>query len=255
MLQTATLQTDKGDAGIVIGKEADSPFVVVCEHAGLLLPEALGDLGLSDAQLHSHIAWDPGAAMVAELLADNLDATLVKQRYSRLVYDCNRPPSSGDAMRVLSESTEIPGNHDLSKEEKLWRTEHIYNAFHQVVSEQLDRRPKPVMITIHSFTPEYNGVLRTVDVGMLHDADSRLADALLAHAAFDQGVLVRRNEPYGPEDGVTHTLIKHGQSRGILNVMVEIKNTLIAEEKSQQRYADQLAQMIKAAVSNITAAG
>ncbi len=251
MLQTTTLQTDKGDAAIVVGDHAKSPFVIVCEHAGQAIPEALGDLGLSATELQSHIAWDPGAAQLAEFLAKKLDATLIKQRYSRLVYDCNRPPSSKDAMRTLSENTKIPGNDNISDEEKHWRTKHIYQAFHRAVSEQLNQRSNPVMITIHSFTPVYGGQHRAVDIGILHDQDSRLADAMLSQKYFDDGILVRRNEPYGPQDGVTHTLNKHGQERQILNVMIEIKNTLIADNQSQRHYADQLAKTITQAVNKI----
>ena len=252
MLQTSTLQTDKGDAAIVVDSTAVSPFVVVCEHAGVAIPAALGNLGLSETELQSHIAWDPGAAPVAEMLAKTLKGTLVKQRYSRLVYDCNRPPSSDEAMRQLSESTKIPGNYDLSGEEKHWRTENIYNAFHKAIGEQLDRRPDPVMVTVHSFTPVYNEAERAVDVGVLHDTDSRLADAMLSELAFDDDILVRRNEPYGPRDGVTHTLVKHGEKRPILNVMIEIKNTLIADDNSQRQYADQLAKTVKIAVNKIS---
>lgn len=254
MLQTAKLQTDRGEAAIVISRSAVSPYVIVCEHAGLAIPVALGNLGLSASELQSHVAWDPGAAAVAEMLADSLAGTLVKQRYSRLVYDCNRPPSSPDAMRDLSENTVVPGNQNLSDEEKHWRTQNIYEAFHSAVAEQLDRRANPVMITVHSFTPVYKGVWRDVDVGILHDKDSRLGDAMLSVAGFDEGILVRCNEPYGPEDEVTHTLLKHGQDGKILNVMIEIKNTLIANEEGQRHYADQLAKTIKTAVGKIAAA-
>ena len=253
MLQTTKLQTDKGEAAIVISRSAVSPYVIVCEHAGFAIPGALGNLGLSASELQSHVAWDPGAAAVAEMLADNLSGTLVKQRYSRLVYDCNRPPSSPDAMRDLSEDTIIAGNQNLSDEEKHWRTQNIYEAFHASVAEQLNRRTNPVMITVHSFTPVYKGVYRDVDVGILHDEDARLGDSMLAVAQFDEGVLVRRNEPYGPQDEVTHTLVKHGQGGKVLNVMIEIKNTLIADEKSQRHYAGQLAETIKTAVGKITA--
>ena len=254
MLQTSKLQTDKGEAAIVTGADAASAFVVVCEHAGLAIPEGLGDLGMSAGELHSHVAWDPGAAEVAQLLAQELDGTLVKQRYSRLVYDCNRPPSSSEAMRDVSEDTQIPANRNLSQEEKRWRTQHIYSAFHDVVGDYLNRRAAPILVTVHSFTPVYHGVRRSVDVGILHDEDARLADAVLLSAQFDEGISVQRNEPYGPQDGVTHTLKLHSQDRQILNVMIEIKNDLIADESSQRHYAHQLAETIKQAVGSINAA-
>lgn len=254
MLQTSKLEADKGEAAIVVNKDGSSPFVLVCEHAGLELPEALGDMGMSPTELKSHVAWDPGAAAVAELMATELNGTLIKQRYSRLVYDCNRPPSSDEAMRAVSEDTRIPANADLSEDDKQWRIRNIYEDFHDCVAQHLDKRDEPVLVTIHSFTPVYHGVQRRVDVGILHDDDSRLADAVLSVAEFDEGVVVLRNEPYGPEDGVTHTLKLHGEKRQILNVMIEIKSELIDDEKNQQHYAHQLAKAIKKAVEVISAA-
>jgi len=251
MLQTSKLKTDKGDVAIVVNEDGASPYVVVCEHAGLEIPSALGDLGMSEKGLRSHVAWDPGAAEVAELVAYGLGGTLVKQRYSRLVYDCNRPPTSADAMREVSEDTQIPGNCNLSLEEMQWRIKNIYEDFHACVSQQLDRRDEPILVTIHSFTPVYMGVQRRVDVGILHDEDSRLADAVLSVADFGEGIRVERNEPYGPEDGVTHTLKLHSEHRQILNVMIEIKSNLIADETSQARYAHQLIVAIKSAVNVI----
>ena len=69
-----------------------SPVLIICEHASRTLPESFGDLGLSHEALSSHIAWDPGALAVARGMSASLDATLVYQRFSRLIYDCNRPP-------------------------------------------------------------------------------------------------------------------------------------------------------------------
>lgn len=244
-------QTDKGDAVILRGGDRQGRFVVVCEHGGRQLPQAMGDLGLSEKELESHIAWDPGAAEVAIEVARQLDSPLVLQRYSRLIYDCNRPPTSDDAMRSVSEVTRITGNENLSDEEKTWRTENIYEPFHAAVDVQLDKRDDPVLITVHSFTPVYNGKRRDVGVGILHDKDGRLADAILANNKFDDDIKVARNDPYGPKDGVTHTLQLHTNGTEILNVMVEIRNDLIDDEASQKHYADKLVETIKAAMSSL----
>ena len=75
-----------------------SPLLVVCEHASSTLPQQFGDLGLSREALESHIAWDPGALAVARGISAALDATLVYQRFSRLIYDCNRPPDAPSAL-------------------------------------------------------------------------------------------------------------------------------------------------------------
>ena len=40
-------------------------------------------------------------------------------------------------------------------------------------------------------------------------------------------IVVKRNEPYGPQDGVCHTLNLHAGARGLAYAMIEIRNDLI----------------------------
>src|SRR5436190_9196613 len=87
-----------------------APFVLVCDHAGRRFPRALGALGLTSAQVDSHIAWDIGAAAVARRLAVALDGCLIEQTYSRLVIDCNRPLGVADSIAASSGGIPIPGN-------------------------------------------------------------------------------------------------------------------------------------------------
>ncbi len=222
--------------------------LLVCEHASQTLPARFGTLGLGSDLLQSHIAWDPGALAVSRLLSESLDATLVYQRYSRLVYDCNRPPESPSAMPVVSEIYDIPGNADLSDADRYARTSALYIPFHDRISQLVAARDQTVLVTIHSFTPVYHGKPRTVEIGILHDADTRLADAMLAHAG-GSSFKVERNAPYGPEDGVTHTLRLHALPSGLLNVMIEVRNDLIQDEKGQRAAADFLHGLLVAGIA------
>lgn len=245
------LSEAEGSPVAVVNPAGRSPLLIVCEHASRRLPESLGTLGLSDEALSSHIAWDPGALAVSKELARLLDAQLVYQRFSRLAYDCNRPPEAAGAMPELSEIYEIPGNRALTASERESRTEALYTPFHRAVTDAIEARTargqETVLVTMHSFTPVYMGHRRTVEIGILHDSDSRLADAMLdaaAGLAYD----IRRNEPYGPADGVTHTLIKHGLARDLRNVMIEVRNDLIRNEDGQRVMADLLARLLSEAL-------
>ncbi|MBK1868037.1 N-formylglutamate amidohydrolase [Aestuariivirga sp. YIM B02566] len=247
------LRPDEGDPVIVVNENGQSPVVLVCEHAGKVIPQALGDLGLSPEDLTRHIAWDIGAEVVSRRLSEALDAPLLLQRYSRLAYDCNRPPESPDAMPVKSETTRVPGNENLSPDARLARIRGIYRPFHHAVSELLDRRAArniaSLVVTMHSFTPIYRGIRRHLDLGVLHDRDTRLADLVLGLCGRMKDVVVRRNEPYGPQDGVCHTLNLHGGARGLHHVMLEIRNDLINHEAGQVQWAGRLAQVLEQAVS------
>ncbi|MEE9314149.1 MAG: N-formylglutamate amidohydrolase [Rhizobiaceae bacterium] len=232
----------------IINRNGKSNIVLVCEHASNRMPASLDNLGLETEAVQSHAAWDPGALRVAQYLSKYLDAPLVAARYSRLVYDLNRPPENPQAMNTESEIYAIPGNQNLSIEEKQSRTEELYIPFHKTVSDVMDRVGDGcVMITIHTFTPIYFGKQRTVELGILHDADTRFADGMLENSAKHTGMVTLRNDPYGPKDGVTHTLVKHGISRGCQNVMLEIRNDLVETAEQQIAVGKQLVGLIKEA--------
>jgi predicted N-formylglutamate amidohydrolase len=234
----ASLLSGEPDPVELVNGDGRSPCLLICEHASNVLPRALGTLGLPESDLQRHIAWDIGAARVARLLSRLIDAPLVLQQYSRLAYDCNRPPDSAEAMPEISETTSIPGNRNLSPANRLARIREIYRPFHGFVADILDRRAaegsESMVVSIHSFTPVYKGKARTVELGILHDRDTRLATRLVG--SFPD-VDVRLNEPYGPGDGVLHTLNLHAAPRGLQHVMIEIRNDLISTEQGQGEWA------------------
>jgi predicted N-formylglutamate amidohydrolase len=104
---------------------------------------------------------------------------------------------------------------------------------------------------MHSFTPVYKGTQRQVEIGLLHDSDSRLADAMLELAPTQTGCVVRRNEPYGPQDGVTHTLKEHALPKTLPNVMIEVRNDLIQTEGQQRDMAILLAEWVRVACDRV----
>lgn len=233
--------------------EGTGSFVIVCEHASNAVPPEYGGLGLNAATLQSHIAWDPGAFSVARHLSELLDAPLVAQRFSRLLYDCNRPPEAPSSIPAVSEIFRIPGNEGLSAKARSERAERFYLPFRATLAQVLDARSSPPsVVTVHSFTPIYNGVSRHVEIGILHDDDTRLADAVLAAAGTGGGLVVRRNEPYGPQDGVTHTLREHALPRRLLNVMIEIRNDLIATAENQAAMAERLSGWLVGGLAALT---
>ena len=238
---TELLSADEAQAGAIINENGASPIVLICEHASNLLPKNLGTLGLSDADLKRHIAYDIGAEGTARILAKLLDAPLILQRYSRLAYDCNRPPEAEGAMPEVSEVTPIPGNKNLSAEAKLQRIVEIYRPFQNTISGFLDARAahgkRAIPVSIHSFTKTYKGKAREVELGLLFDRDARLANLLVK--SFP-GFNTQLNEPYGPKDGVMHLMNLHAAPRGLQHLMIEIRNDIIETERGQQQWAQRL---------------
>ncbi len=242
-------QTHKNVATVVRPKGA-SKLLLVCEHASNSIPDQFDQLGLDEDTLQSHIAFDPGALDLSVKLSGLLDATLVHSGASRLLYDCNRPPEASDAIPERSEIYDVPGNKGLSIEQRQERSRLFYEPFKQLLATTLAQRSiATAIVTIHSFTPSYNGHARTVELGVLHDSDTRLADQVIALAPSHLSLVTKRNQPYGPEDRVTHTLKLHGIKNGLLNVMLEVRNDLLATESQRTALAQDLSELLAQACS------
>ncbi|MCP5080592.1 MAG: N-formylglutamate amidohydrolase [Alphaproteobacteria bacterium] len=250
-------ELEPGDRGSfsLLNADGDGPAVIVCEHASHFIPEAYANLGLDGEAPTSHVAWDPGANLVAERLSTLFNAPYVRGEVSRLIYDCNRPPEATSAMPARSELFDIPGNAGLDQAERDRRTRTVYEPFKGGVEEVMAAAgPDAALVTIHSFVPIYHGKPRAVELGILHDADTRLADAMLAAAPRHTTMNTLRNEPYGPEDGVTHTLKLHGLSNGVPNVMIEIRNDLVATPEACKQVAEMLHGLISEALAEVQSA-
>ena len=227
-------------AATVTNANGQGPWLLVCEHASDHIPADLNDLGLDAAARRSHAAWDIGALDVAVGLSKILDAPLIAGGISRLVYDCNRPLAAPDCIPTRSEVHDVPGNVGLSVAEKQARFDRVHTPFHDAVASLLDTRNSPILVTVHSFTPVFNGVTRDVDLGFLCHSDAATAQALVAQEQADGPFKSALNEPYAPTDGVTYTLEKHGESQGLPAVMIEIRNDLIDTPVKAQKMARHL---------------
>ncbi len=234
-----------------------SEIFLTCDHAGRRLPESLGTLGLNAAEMDRHIAWDIGAAGLAERLSERLDAALVMQLYSRLVIDCNRPLTSPTSIAVVSEATEIVGNRALSPQQVHARVREVFDPYHDRIDAELELRRRAgrptVLVAVHSFTPIFHGEERPWHVGLLYNRDPGFADRL-GDTFQDVAFTVGHNEPYSVSDVTDYTIPVHGERRGIPHVMVEVRQDLIEGEAGQEEWADRLSGLLARALKRFNGA-
>ncbi len=220
---------------------------MTCDHYGRSIPRILGDLGLPTSELTRHIAWDIGIAGVAEALSRQLDAHLIAQRYSRLVIDCNRPPAAPSSIPRISEATVIPGNEGLARDETAARRRAIFDPYHRRIAEVIDQRLRAsmptVLVSLHSFTPVYAGIVRPWHIGTLYHRDTRLPPLLLKLLRAEPDLVVGDNEPYAVSDETDYTIPVHGEARGLMNTGIEIRQDLIADHAGEMQWADRLARI------------
>ncbi len=232
-------------AAFVHHAEGASDIFLTCDHAGNLIPERLGGLGLAPLDLARHIAWDVGASGLCRRLAALLDATTVTQTYSRLVIDCNRSPRRHDSMAPLSEATEIPGNLDIPPEQAAARRREIFQPYHDAITEALEARDaagrRTMFIAMHSFTPVYHGVSRPWHIGLLYNRDARLANILKELMAGDPELCIGDNEPYAISDESDYGIPVHGEQRGIPHIEIEVRHDLIETAAHQAVWAERFA--------------
>jgi predicted N-formylglutamate amidohydrolase len=210
---TALLGGSDPASATIINPQGRSPFLLIGDHAGNAIPEALGTLGLAPEDRVRHIAWDIGIWALGARLAERLDAVFVRQSYSRLVIDCNRDPASAEAIVERSDGTVVPGNLGLPAGARRERVRGIHAAYHQAIAEEIARRDaigQPTwLVSLHSFTPEMAGVVRPWEVGVLHDgANDALALRLLAWLRGRPELIVGDNEPYRM-DATDYTVPRH----------------------------------------------
>ena len=227
----------------VLRETGASDLFLTADHAGRVIPAALGGLGVSEAERQRHIAWDIGIAGVTEHLSGLLDATAVFQTYSRLVIDCNRDPSWPTAMPEISEYTPIPGNKNLMVEDRAARVAEIFTPYHNRIRALLDARAdrRTVLVAMHSFTPSFKGEVRAMQVGMLYNKDARLARILLDLLRREPDLTVGDNAPYAVTEESDYGIPTHGEKRGLPHIEVEIRQDLIATPEGQKVWAERFA--------------
>lgn len=233
----------------VLNPDGKSPVFLVCDHASRVLPRAYGTLGLDEAELWRHIAWDIGAADVTGRLCKLLDARAVLSGYSRLLVDCNRRSDDPTFICQVSDGTVVPGNRDLPAAEVQARIARFHAPYHEAVEAELARLralvPVPLFVSIHSFTPVMRGFERPWHVGILWNRDPRLPVPLMAALAEDPSIVVGDNEPYSGKSEVGYSMVRHAAAAGLPHVLIEIRQDLIDTHHGAETWANRLAAALR----------
>jgi predicted N-formylglutamate amidohydrolase len=242
------LDPDEPDPVEVLRETGRADIFLTADHAGRLIPRRLRQLGVPEPELERHIAWDIGIAGVTRRLSAALDATAVLQAYSRLVIDCNRDPSWPTAMPVISEFTEIPGNRDLSPEDRAARVAAIFTPYQARITGLLDarraERRRTVLVAMHSFTPAFKHERRDMQVGVLYNRHPTLARIMLELLRAEGDLIVGDNAPYAITGNSDYGIPVHGEQRGLPHVEIEIRQDLITDEAGQDAWASRFARLL-----------
>jgi predicted N-formylglutamate amidohydrolase len=228
-------------------------FLITCEHGGNRIPSCYRHLfaGLEDL-LQTHRGYDAGALVLARELAKALAAPLFVSTTSRLLVDLNR--SIGHP-RLYSEATRDAPVAVRSEILKNYYLPHR-NQVEADVAKAVARGRRVIHIASHSFTPEFDGVVRNADIGLLYDpARAGELELCLRWQAqlrlLAPHLKVRRNYPYaGKSDGLTAYLRRLFPAELYIGIELEINQQHVFNGGRQWRaFRDRVTEALCRAIS------
>ena len=233
-----------------------APVLLLSDHSGRRIPNYLDGLGLPDVEQARHIAWDIGTTDMTRHLAKRLDAPAVLNQISRLVIDPNRVPGTSTSIPEIADGTVVPGNRNLSSEERSRRTQLSFIPYHRAIARQIARIRRrhgiPVIIAMHSFTPSMQREWRPWEAGVLWADDDRLAKPVLEGLRVDSSLCIGANQPYSGKHPDGYSLQFHAVRTGFPNVAFEVRQDQIGTKKEAEAWADRLYEVLQPALSDPT---
>lgn len=224
------------EVGRLLSEPKFGGILVVCDHGGRRVPKGI-DLGIGEADMNRHIAYDIGVAEIAKRMAQNPGTAAFIANFSRLVVDLNRAADDPAAIPEQSDGRAIPGNVGIDRTARLAVYHH---PFHAQLERQLEAAPPAFTVFLHSFTPSMatNDSERPWQCGVLYDEDDR--GAMIAKRLLeDEGLTVGDQEPYS---GAVYnaTIRRHAEEPGRPYLYLEVRQDLIGNGAGQAEWAQRL---------------
>jgi predicted N-formylglutamate amidohydrolase len=112
------------------------------------------------------------------------------------------------------------------------------------LDEALARSHAPLLLSIHSFTPNYEGEVRDVELGVLFNEEEEHADALYERLmrAFAN---VRKNEPWSGRGGLIYSAETHAQRFGRIALELEVRQDRLEDPSYRARLVPVLAEFVR----------
>jgi predicted N-formylglutamate amidohydrolase len=213
----------------VVAGSPGARVVLTCEHASLNLPSPWAWPEADRWLVGTHWSYDLGVAHLVRALADKARWPAVLSGVSRLLVDCNRPLQDPTLFRTEAEGRLVHLNAGLSDEERERRIHTAWKPYHAAVDRVVAAHPEAAVVSMHSFTPIYEGKRRELEIGVLFDRDEDAGRAL-ALLLNDAGYHVRLNEPYSGKLGLIFSAEHHALDHDRLALELEIRQDLLLDE-------------------------
>jgi predicted N-formylglutamate amidohydrolase len=232
------------EASEIVSMGADARAIFTCEHASERLPDGWTWPDADRWLVGTHWAFDLGAADLARELAISLGAVAVLSRFSRLLVDPNRSKEAPDLFRATAEGRTVELNRDVRHGDRSRRLA-LFDGYHDAVDREVARPTSPVVLSVHSFTPVYEGVPRAVEIGVLFDEETVLAGRL-GQCLEAESFRVVMNEPYSGKAGLIYAAARHATAHGRRALELEVRQDLATDPSVRARVLRGVANFLRA---------
>ena len=219
------------------------PVVLTCEHASVRMPSPWAWPDADRWLVGTHWSYDLGVADLVRDLAAKTGWPAGLSRFTRLLADPNRPEDHVDLFRTHAEGRPIHLNAGLPEDEIARRLDRLWRPYHAAVDEVVAASPGAMILSIHSFTPVYEGKRRTLEVGVLFDEDEDLARAIARDLA-DEGIHVRLNEPWSGKEGLIYAPERHANAHDRATIELELRQDLLMDAGFVERMVGLVAEIV-----------
>lgn len=228
-----------------------APVVLTCEHATYRLPDGIRPDRDEREVLRTHWGWDIGAWSLTRELALSLRCGAVGGRWSRLWVDLNRRIDDPTLARRDAEGIPLSWNRKLGPPALERRVLDYHTPYHVEVDRLILRRVvrglRPLIFSVHSYTPVFDRRTRRFDIGILYERDLAAARHLGRHLRGG-GLSVRYNEPYSGMAGMMYSVDRHAKHHDLPCLELEVNQELFDDPRNLRR----LASLVAPAVAELT---
>jgi predicted N-formylglutamate amidohydrolase len=188
-------------------------LILSCEYGSNEIPCGYSGPGLTTQTLGSYVGWDPGAAELAQRVANALRRPLHVAPFSRVFVDVNRSQSDAGIIPRVTYGLDVPGNIGLTPNDRERRLRWFYHRYRRGVQRDIEKAIRTHGCCLHlafrTFPPLVGASEGSPDVGISSHArrsdEKRMIRHLYAHL-HGGGYVVQENfrHPGAAGGFVTH---------------------------------------------------
>ena len=110
----------------------------------------------------------------------------------------------------------------------------FYHGYHNAVDRAVAESGCSTLLSLHTFSPIYEGRVREMEIGVLFDREDERAEALRDELA-GYGFRVAMNQPYSGKNGMIYSVDQHARRHQRIALELEIRQDLCVKPAFRQR--------------------